>query len=41
MCFIKRSIKAYLCQKYSMINFDGINFSERRSEEVFFFLRSV
>ena len=30
------SIKAYLCP--NMINFDVVNFSERRSEEVMFLL---
>ena len=30
--FLLRSIKAYLCP--NMIKFDGVNFSERRSEEV-------
>ena len=30
-----RSIKAYLCQ--NIINFDAVNFSERRPEEVISF----
>ena len=34
--FLLRSIKAYLCTQ--LINFDGVNFSERRSEEVMFLL---
>ena len=39
MCFTKRTI-AYLC--LNMINFDVVDFSERRSEEVIsFFWRSV
>ena len=33
--FSLRSIKANLCP--NMINFDGVNFSERRSEEVISF----
>ena len=38
--FILRSIKAYLCP--NMINFDAVDFSERRPEEVIsFFWRSV
>ena len=35
MCVIRRII-AYLC--LNMINFDGVDFSERRSEEVLFLL---
>ena len=35
MCFMRR-IVAYLCP--NMINFDGVDFSERRSEEVMFLL---
>ena len=34
--FILRSIKAYLCP--NIINFDSVDFSERRPEEVMFFL---
>ena len=38
--FLLRSIKAYTCP--NMINFDGVNFSEHRSEKVIsFFWRSV
>ena len=38
--FLLRRIKAYLFP--NMINFDGVNFNERRSEEVVsFFRRSV
>ena len=32
--FLLRSIKAYLC--LNIIKFDGINYSERRSEEMKF-----
>ena len=40
LIFLSRSIKAYLCP--SMINFDAVDFSERRPEEVIsFFWRSV
>ena len=35
MCVIRRII-AYLC--LNMINFDAVDFSERRSEEVMFLL---
>ena len=34
--FLLRSIKAYLCP--NIINFDGVDFSERRPEEVMFLL---
>ena len=38
--FLSRSIKAYLCP--NKINFDGVNVSDGRSEEVIsFFWRSV
>ena len=38
--FLLRSIKAYLCP--NIINFDSVDFSERRPEEVIsFFWRSV
>ena len=38
--FLLRSIKAYLCP--NIINFDSVDFSERRPEEVVsFFWRSV
>ena len=38
--FLLRSIKAYLCQ--NIINFDSVDFSERRPEEVIsFYWRSV
>ena len=38
--FLLKSIKAYLCP--NIINFDSVNFSERRPEEVIsFFWRSV
>ena len=33
--FLLRNIKAYLCPK--IIHFDGVDFSERRSEEVISF----
>ena len=33
--FLLRGIKAYLCP--NMINFDGVNFSEGRAEEVISF----
>ena len=40
LIFLLRSIKAYLCP--NMINFDAVDFSERRPEEVIsFFWRSV
>ena len=40
LIFLLRSIKAYLCP--NMINFDSVDFSERRPEEVIsFFWRSV
>ena len=41
LIFLLRSIKAYLCP--NMINFDAVDFSEHRSEEVisFFFTLSV
>ena len=39
MFLLRSIIKAYLCLN---INFDGVNFSERRSEKVIsFFWRSV
>ena len=38
--FLLRSIKAYLCP--NIVNFDGVDFCERRPEEVIsFFWRSV
>ena len=40
LIFLLRSIKAYLC--LNMINFDAVDFSERRPEEMIsFFSRSV
>ena len=35
MCFMRRTV-AYLC--LNMINFEEVDFSERRSEEVMFLL---
>ena len=35
LIFLLRSIKAYLCP--NMINFDAVDFSERRPEEVISF----
>ena len=35
MCFMRRTV-AYLCS--ALMNFDAVDFSERRSEEVMFLL---